>query len=129
MLIQIPEFDKVEAAFEVIPAGKYSVIVSNADIRPTKDASSKMIVWELTILGPTNNGRKLFLNNSLKKEALWNLKALLKAANAQFDASGFSTENVVGLKVDVTVEQEEYPKGSGVLKNRVNPPYSACSLM
>ena len=125
MRVEVPKFDEVEAGFEPIPAGRYSVTVTNAEIKNTKDKEGKYINWELTIMGPTNAGRKVWLINSLKHEAAWNLKALLKATGAQFDASGFATENVVGLKCDVTVEQEDY---QGQLKNRVQPPYFPSSV-
>ncbi len=129
MRIELPNFDEVGVGFEPIQPGRYSATVTSADVRATKDGSGKLIVWELTILGPTENGRRLWLNTALKKEALWNLKGFLSACGAKFDEGGFNTEDVIGLKVDINVEQEEYPPDSNVLRNRIVPPYYPCSLV
>ena len=126
MRVDLPKFNEVEAGFEPIPAGRYTVLVSNARIQPTKAGDSKIVVWELTVMSRESTGRKLFLNNSLKAEALWNLKAFLKGCDAKYDDGGFSTEDVVGRKLDVNVEQEEY---EGRVRNRISPPYYPASVV
>jgi hypothetical protein len=57
-------FDATQVApqtpFEVIPAGKYKVHVSDSDMRPTKDGNGQYLWLELEILDGDCKGRKLF---------------------------------------------------------------------
>jgi len=126
MRVEIPKFNEVEAGFEPVPVGRYTVLVSNAEIRAKKGgtAGEKFINWQLTILAPSHEGRIVWLMTSLKTEALWNLKSFLAAAGAKMDDTGFATEDVVGLKLDVNVEQDEY---EGRIRNRISPPYYSAS--
>ena len=105
MRIELPGFKEVETGREPIPAGRYTCLISGAEKKATKDGTSQIVVWEATIVGPDCTGRKLFFNTSLKQKALWNLKALLDACGAPYDDEGFATEEAVGQKVDLQVEQ------------------------
>lgn len=103
-------------ALEVLPPGQYRAQITNAKVKAAKAGDSQVIEWELTIQDPAHQGRKLFINNSLKETALWNLKRLVEACGASFDASGFDTEQMLGKMLIAVVGQEPY---QGRLVNRV----------
>lgn len=57
-------FDATQVApsqpFEVIPAGKYKVQVTDSDMRPTKDGDGKYLWLEMEILEGEYQGRKIW---------------------------------------------------------------------
>lgn len=52
--------------FEPLPAGAYEVEISNADVKDTKNGNGCYLALELTVVGPTNAGRKVWANITLK---------------------------------------------------------------
>ena len=103
-------------ALEVLPPGQYRAQITNAKVKTAKSGDSQVIEWELTVQDPAHMGRKLFINNSLKETALWNLKRFVEAAGASFDATGFDTEQMLGKMILAVVGQEPY---EGRVVNRV----------
>jgi len=114
--IEAPGLDAESGeGFVAIPAGRYSTRITNAELTTAKDGESQYIAWELEIFGHTPgegdddfNGRKLFVNTSLKQKALWNLKRLLVTAGVPSDGDSFSTEDALGLEMDVQVGIREF---------------------
>jgi hypothetical protein len=48
--------------FKSIPDGQYQVMVDRVEIGTTKNGNPKL-AWELTVIGPTHENRKLFKNS------------------------------------------------------------------
>lgn len=95
---------------EVVDPGWYPVRIVGSDIKDTKKGDSQYINWELEIFdsGTEFDGKKQFLNTSLKPNALPMLKRFLEAAGFSWDSEGFNTEDVMGLELEVQVEVDEY---------------------
>jgi len=100
----------------VLPSGQYRAQVTNAKVKTAKAGDSQVIEWELTVQDPAYQGRKLFMNHSLKETALWNLKRFVEAVGVSFDAAGFDTEGVLGKMLLLVVGQEPY---QGRVVNRI----------
>jgi len=124
--IELPKFNEVETGAEPLPADRYTVQIESAEVTATKDKTGKKVEVVGRVLGPTHQKRKIFWNCSLKSTALWNLKSLLTAAGARFDDNGFATEELVGLKVDVTVGMTTW---EGKPSNQIGPPYYKPSIV
>lgn len=95
-------------AMEPVPAGQYRTAITNAEVKTAKGKDSQYIRWELTVKGGEFEGRKLFTNNSLQENALWNLKAFVETIGLSYDDSGFSTEEALGKEIVVVVTQEPF---------------------
>ena len=52
--------------FEPLPVGVYSVEITEADVKDTKNGTGSYLALELTVIGPTNTGRKVWQNVTLK---------------------------------------------------------------
>lgn len=53
---------KEQKQFEALPAGKYLMTCTNAELKDTKDGTGKYIKIELTVKAGEHEGRKLFSN-------------------------------------------------------------------
>lgn len=65
------EFDVATAPtntsnFDPVPEGKYTVRISGAELKSTKDGSGQYIKVEYTIAGPSCEGRKLWQNYNVR---------------------------------------------------------------
>jgi hypothetical protein len=105
---------------ELHPEGMLLVQVAKAEVRENKKKDGKYINWQLNPVESANK-RPIYLMTSLKPEALWNLKRFLKECGVAWSSDGsFSTDDVLGCQVWVTIVQEEY---SGEIRNKANSPY------
>lgn len=105
------------ADMAAVPTGEYVCVLSGIDVKDTKSGDSKYAAVAFTIADDEYeeyNGRKLFRNYSLKPDALWALKQMMIAADADPDifTGAFDIEEEIkalfGNKVFVGVTQEEY---------------------
>ena len=55
--------------FEPLPAGEYSVTISDATLQDTKSGTGTYIKMKLTVTGPTHEGRVLFSNLNIKNDS------------------------------------------------------------
>lgn len=67
-------FGDVEGSFEVIPAGRYPVVVEKVEVRESKSSDHNYFNWEMTITDGDHEGRKLWMITSLSPKALFRLK-------------------------------------------------------
>lgn len=61
--------EDTEGSFYPLPAGEYSVTVSDATLHDTKSGTGTYIKMKLTITGPTHEGRVLFSNLNIKNDS------------------------------------------------------------
>lgn len=120
----VVDFSNV-ADMSAVPEGEYLCTLSGVKIKDTKSGDSQFAAVEFTIADDeddTYNGRKLFRNYSLKPDALWAIKQMMIAADAdpELFEGAFDIEDEIkqlfGNKVLVGVTNEEY---NGELRARV----------
>lgn len=52
--------------FAPLPAGPYEVEITNSEVKDTKNGNGCFLALELTVIGPTNAGRKVWQNITLR---------------------------------------------------------------
>lgn len=120
----------------LIDRGKYLAVISDAEVRDTKDGASdknptgQYIHWEFTLQGGAYDSWKQWKNTPLGGDAIGFLKEVLSATGL-FEPGDLSGEldfdiddandphYVIGSQVMVSIRQREYPKGSGEMVNDV----------
>lgn len=106
-----------------VPEGDYIVKIQDGSVEESERSGSSYIRWKLQIVQPaTHSGKTLYANTSLKKAALFNLRNLIHAAtgkNVAGRALDFDPEKVFGRTVGCSVEDNEYPEGSGKVRSQV----------
>ena len=109
MRVEIPNFDNVSTGFEPMPAERFTFQITKGEVCKSKAGNPK-VSWGLTCRSPGYEGRMVFDDTSLLPQANFAVKALINAAGAEQDASGFDTENVIGLSVDAQLAIQSYCK-------------------
>jgi len=107
--------------FEPIPAGNYTVTITEAEVKDTKAGTGQYIKLRLDVMGPTHQGRVLFSNinhrnPNPKAEEIGKaqLGSIMRAINI-IDLT--DTDQLVGgnMEVKVTVKDDPtYGKGNEV---------------
>lgn len=115
-----------------VDEGDYLAKVIDGQIAKKKDANSKYVLWTLSLQKPKKAlNKKIYYRTTLKDEALYQLRGFL------IDLLG--EENVPQRKVDVplariikrqplvgvTLEDDEYPEGSGKFSSSVAATFPA----
>lgn len=116
------DLNKVEdQSGEAHPEGRTDLRIVGSELREKKgDATSQYINWRLEVIG-SESKRPIWLTNSLKPQALWNLKNLYKACvGEEFNPEGFDTTDLHGCEFSGVVTIEEY---NNEKQNRVEGPY------
>lgn len=95
-----------QKSFDPLPVGKYEVIVTNSDVKRTRDGGGSYIWLELTVCdGGQYNGRKIFTNITLTNSGP---KAAQAIEIGQKQLSGLC--HAAGkLKIDDTSELHDIP--------------------
>lgn len=108
----------VEAGFETIPEGQYTVVVDETEIKTSQNSGNEYISFTFEVSEGKHKGAKLFHNCSLQPQALFNLKQVLTALGFEIPNKGFDLdiEDLVGLECDVEVAHEKY---EGKKKSRI----------
>jgi len=103
---------------DYVEPGWYVAQVVQQEIKTSKDQQSQYVEWVLEIAEPESefHGMKVWHRTSLKPTALSMLKNFLEAAQFQWDADGFNTEDVVGAELEIKVDVSEY---QGRMRNDV----------
>ena len=116
--------DSEERSFEVMPAGIYDLIVTNATLNPTNSGDGKYIKAEFTILSGEYKKRKVWMNfnieNPSQKAVDFGLKQLkdLALSAGKNPSHVDDLETMMGLEVRAMIkitESEKYGK-----KNEIN---------
>lgn len=112
--------DVEDQSGEVHPEGRTNLRIVSSDVRETKAKDGNYINWRLEVID-SENKKPIWLSNSLKPQALWNLKNLYTACVGDvFDPAGFDTSDLHGCEFSGIVSIEEY---NGQKQNRVEGPY------
>ena len=112
--------DVEDQSGDVHPEGRTNLRIVGSDLRETKAKDSSYINWRLEVID-SENKRPIWLSNSLKPQALWNLKNLYKACMGnEFPIEGFDTTDLHGCEFSGVVTIEEF---NNEKTNRVEGPY------
>jgi len=114
--------DVEDQSGDIHPEGRTNLRIVGSDLRETKAKDSQYIAWRLEVID-SENKRPVWLQNSLKPQALWNLKNLYKACmGSEFNPEGFDTTDLHGCEFGGVLTIEEY---NGEKQNRCEGPYKA----
>ena len=105
MRIDIPDFDAVETGFEAVPPNTYTLKCTGCEVKTGKVSNAKYLSWEFTIEGPDHQNRKLYENTGLTEKGLPFTKKYVIGCGVKFDNTGFATEDCLGKRVSVVVDQ------------------------
>lgn len=112
-----------------IPEGDYVAKIIDGAFHHNEDTGSNGIKWEFQIVEGKHKGVKLRGYTSLKPEALWSLRNLIHAAtgkNVAGKAINLDIDKLIGKKVGVAVEDNEYKKGDTTkITSQVNTAFPA----
>jgi hypothetical protein len=95
-----------------IPEGDYLAKVVEAEIRDSA-AGSRYFRWKMTVVAGPSKGKSVYMNTSLKPDALWNLRNLIHAATGKNVAGKileFDPDKLYGKSIGIAVEDNEYTK-------------------
>jgi hypothetical protein len=108
--------------FELMPAGAYEAEISNAEVKDTKTGTGCYLSLELTILGPSHAGRKVWANITLKNanaqaESIGQaqLSSLCRAVGLQvLSDSDQLFQRILRIRLKVTPAKGDYPAKNDV---------------
>lgn len=108
--------------FQPLPAGAYEVEISNSEIKDAASGNGCYLKLELTVLGPTGAGRKVWENITLKNtnaqaESIGQaqLSALCRAVGiAKLDDSDQLFQRVLRVRLKVKPAEGKYQAGNEV---------------
>lgn len=114
--------------FEALPRAYYNVRVSSFTEKESKKGKP-MVEWQFTVTDGEFKGRRIWLNNTLTKEALWAYKRTLLAigfTEEQLEGDvEIEADEVVDLECVLKTDQEEY---NGKTQTRVVGLYPAGTI-
>lgn len=99
-------------AYEPIPEGDYTVQANNAEIKHTKAGTGRYISVTLVVLGPTHQGRSIFVNFNIendnpKAEEIGRRQFSDFLFACDFNKSPEDLSQLVGLSCDVKIGVKE----------------------
>lgn len=86
-----------------VPEGKYVARIERAYFRSAKSTGAPMLSWELQVLGPSQEGKRLFRNNMLNRME-WVKKDLRTCGIQIARLSELDLNDLIGLEMDVQVK-------------------------
>ena len=109
-------------SFEPIPAGEYTVAISEAGLNDTKAGTGQYIKLRMDVTGPTHQGRVLFANINIrnpnpKAEEIGRqqLGSILRAINlAAIEDTDQLIGGVMDVKVTIKAATDQYQAGNEV---------------
>lgn len=102
-----------------IPEADYLFKVVNHEVRKSERSGGRYINWEVTVAKGDYKGKKIYLNTSLKPDALWNLRNLIFAClgkNVAGKSLEFDPAKLHGKVFAGTTEDNEFTTGEGANK-------------
>lgn len=107
-----------------IPEGDYLFKIVSHEVRKSERSGGRYINWLCTVASGEYKGKKVYLNTSLKPDALWNLRNLIHAVtgkNVAGKALDFDPSAIEGKVFAGTTEDNEYTTGEGAnKKSKIN---------
>jgi len=114
-----------------IPEGDYLAKIVEAEIRDSA-AGSRYFRWKMQVAAGEQKGKAVYMNTSLKPEALWNLRNLIHAATGKNVAGkilDFDPDKLYGKPIGIAVEDNEYTKdGQTKITSQVASAFPASEL-
>jgi Protein of unknown function (DUF669) len=95
-----------------IPEGDYLAKIIEAEINDAA-SGSRYFRWKMTVATGEFKGKSVYMNTSLKPNALWNLRNLIHAATGKNVAGSilsFDPDKLYGKSIGIAVEDNEYTK-------------------
>lgn len=110
------------SGFTALEAGTYEARLTNVTAKNAASSGNPMWVWELEVVGPTNKGRKLWVNTVLTDAAMWKVAEMFAAFGYDTDTD---TDEIIGDHCQVDVIQREIERGAraGQMGNDVQRAY------
>lgn len=99
--------DDVESGFEVYPDDRYIVQIQESSKIKKSDAGV-YILWIAKVLEGEYEDKMISWNTSLQPQALWNLKAMLKQIEVEWDEDGFEMEDAYGKELIVVNKVRQF---------------------
>lgn len=124
-----------ESSFECLPKGDYVVVVSDAEVRDTKDGQGQYLRVTLEVQEGEFDSRKIFTNFNIKNKnqqavqiGLGQLKKMMRCAGATSYQLN-SAQDLCGLRVmaKVDIKKDEFGENNIVKDFLAVPLYSACA--
>lgn len=104
--------EDVEGGFETFPDDTYKVELQTSSKIKKSDAGA-FIQWIAKCTEGEMESKLIGWNSSLLPQALWNLKALLKAIGVKWDEEGFELEECYEKELLIDVSTRKFtPEGS-----------------
>lgn len=101
------DYQKAEATNGAeLPDATYSMLVTDAVIKLTKETQKPMLALSLVVMGGQYDGRKQWRNSVITPESLGFIKSDLKTMGMELEKFSDLEERVselIGLELDVTV--------------------------
>lgn len=114
-----------------IPEGDYLAKIVEAEIRDAA-SGSRYFRWKMQVAAGEYKGKSVYMNTSLKPEALWNLRNLIHAATGRNVAGkvlDFDPDKLYGKSIGIAVEDNEYTKdGATKITSQVASAFPADEL-
>lgn len=110
------------SGFTPLEAGTYEARLTNVKATQAKSSGNPMWVWELEVVGPSNKGRKLWVNTVLTDAAMWKVAEMFAAFGYDTDTD---TDEIIGDHCYVDVVQRTIEQGAkaGQVGNDVQRAY------
>lgn len=108
--------NEAKSSFEPLPEGVYAAKLDDVEVK--EGPKGTYWSWSFKVVGGDFNGRLLWVSTSLADKALWKLKEVFQA----FDADpGTDTDELIGQHVLLGVKQTVQEQGAnkGELTNQV----------
>lgn len=107
--LEVPDLSEVQEGGFLIPAGDYRAQIKSV-VQEDSREGNPMYTWVFTGLEGKAKGKDFKAWTSLKPEALWKLKGLLKVLHVEIPDSAFKLpkEDVIGQELVIVVEDDEY---------------------
>jgi len=111
--IHLPAMNDVETRKNLIE-GDYVVEVTGVEQKESEKSEYDYLKWELTVNAGPYKGNKIWTNTSFNPKALWNLKNLLVALEADIpdEPEDIAIDEFLGLEMTVTVEMDSSYDGT-----------------
>lgn len=103
----MPTFDIDLTIADVVPDADYVAVIKKGEVKDSKDGTSKYINWQLAISGAGVTNRTLFHITSFKAPGM--IKAMMDAAKAPYDKTGFDPDLAIGKQINIRVGTKDDP--------------------
>ena len=99
-------FSGVESGFPVLPEDDYTLIISDCQVKPSKDGKSTNIILTMVVSGGDNDGHKLLQYLNVQESTMWRVKEFFVALTGDEELEEFDLDDpytLVGETIGATV--------------------------